>query len=498
MPDKVRAGVFPKALREYHENFGEAPGIRRQYTNKKSGNVWTPAGWTRGKPEKAGTRQKLVEKSYLDYNTGVTYKTKLMGSDGKLHDRRLSYSYDNMYSFLPEGDEEVVAYAEWMLDQNRPDHRQVLTREGCGHIAKLEYVGGNGNQEVSVLRVTFQDGTVCLYFGVPVSSVVPLLHFAETKQTYTTTDSRGRAVTRHMLGKTFWDLVRIRGRHYGAHYKWEYAKHGGSIGKHRKMRTMSLSASDAYSLLGAVSNPRIEAIMRAAGAMDDRGMPRPGVTIQVPVDVSDEEFARWAAEYVGEKKENQLLDMSSKSFDNVTANLYGTGDDDEEGGNHGISIDSGGIYSLRGEKVRELNETLDKNISNKAAIAEILRLQKADEAGDKGNPYSDTAARSTFSKAGESLGQWYDVNFPARAETHNTRRAWSKRELTDFANKIEDQTQRDMYRNLISRGNYQQALAQLKLWERPVDYYDSTSGRTHVYTNVKYAGEEDVIDYSKK
>lgn len=90
--------------------------------------------------------------------------------------------------------------------------------DGLGHIELIEY-----SPTYQLLQVTFKtDGAVVVFFRVPKEVYSELMHLANSGATFI--DHKG--VSRHVLGKRFWDIVRIRGQRTGARYKFEYVTEG--------------------------------------------------------------------------------------------------------------------------------------------------------------------------------------------------------------------------------------------------------------------------------
>lgn len=95
------------------------------------------------------------------------------------------------------------------------DKDSVIGIEGCGHISNMLY-----NVHTLVLQVTFtNNGSVVCYFNVPSTVVGELFNYAETK----VEDSMGK----HLLGKRFWELVRVKGNIHGSRYPFAYTEDNG-------------------------------------------------------------------------------------------------------------------------------------------------------------------------------------------------------------------------------------------------------------------------------
>lgn len=114
--------------------------------------------------------------------------------------------------------DEKIAYAESALDEDDPTNGRIWDTDndtnGCGdgHIKRMKYA-----EKALVLEVTFSNGDVAYFFRLPDQVAGQLFHLAATKAVRYVNGKK-----RHLLGITFWDLVRIRGSRTGAHYPFEY------------------------------------------------------------------------------------------------------------------------------------------------------------------------------------------------------------------------------------------------------------------------------------
>lgn len=139
-------------------------------------------------------------------------------------------------------------YAKNAFDGKHKTH----SSDGCGHIKHVEY-----SAYFQLLKVTFWNDEICIYYRVPSTVAAELLRFAETKVTSTNTFDGSE---RHVLGIRFWDLVRIRGTKHGSRYRFEYdpdgAKyestggHGGrpSSGEYAEVTQLGDKESEGYNV----------------------------------------------------------------------------------------------------------------------------------------------------------------------------------------------------------------------------------------------------------
>jgi hypothetical protein len=217
-----------------------------------------------------GTKHRI--KVYGDYNkkTGVLKST---NKDGMFYEAGEVSDIDKM-----------LAVAEHAFASERKD-----AVEGCGHIAKLEFAMENDGYNTGVMRVTFKDqvtgsdSDICLFFNVPPAVYGTLKHHALHKTTCGYYNARGGQQQRHLLGVEFWNLVRIRGRAYGAKFPFSYEKKAeGKIVRHSKRRIVSLT-QDMVRVLAANGNGKTDFFLRMSRVLKPND--------KVEVVVTDEEIA---------------------------------------------------------------------------------------------------------------------------------------------------------------------------------------------------------------
>lgn len=124
-------------------------------------------------------------------------------------------------------DSEIGMYLYNALEKQKDD---LHTVEGVGHIARIDY-----NADFQIMQVSFvTDGAVVAYLRVPKELYSQLAHLAESKQTFI--DNKGKE--RHVLGKVFWDYVRVRGQKKASKYSYEYTTNGVSKGQRFQQSAM--------------------------------------------------------------------------------------------------------------------------------------------------------------------------------------------------------------------------------------------------------------------
>lgn len=216
---------------------------RQKLTLSKDGLEWDlTTGWHpkrkigwKGKGLKSGAIKK-VSRVTPDGRTITVYKTE---------------GYDDCIGFHPSAvpDQDAIDFGMNAFDESDPAHGQIFSEEGCGHIAKIEYAQGEpGTQRGQVLRVTFANGAICLFFRVPSAVAGELLFLAKDN---TVVGQKPNGEDKHMLGVVFWDLVRIRGSHTGARYPFEYQQHSTYKLTHSNKRyVVTLSKENMKDVLG--------------------------------------------------------------------------------------------------------------------------------------------------------------------------------------------------------------------------------------------------------
>lgn len=145
-----------------------------------------------------------------------------IGTDGQVHlfyankmnDQIFFYAHDK-----PKEDDLDMAMSA--LNKSNPGNN-IDESDGAGHILHIEY-----SYTKYVMRVKFESGSICVFFGVPHNIAGELLAIAKkgpgaTIGTHQTGPKKGEP--RHLLGVRFWELIRIKGSKYGAQYPFEYLK----------------------------------------------------------------------------------------------------------------------------------------------------------------------------------------------------------------------------------------------------------------------------------
>lgn len=182
-------------------------------------------------------RQEGWKKSLPKHTKTIT------GLDGKKHKLTTYGDFDDYIGFSAHApnEEERLAYAEEAFK----DKGNVVSVDGVGHIVHLDYA-----KQEQILRVTFMNGDICLFFRVPHSVAGQLISYAEKKSI--AYRDRNTGIERHKLGVEFWNLVRIRGQHIGAKYPFEYEKQSnGMYVTHSNDRyTVRVSTADVRKELG--------------------------------------------------------------------------------------------------------------------------------------------------------------------------------------------------------------------------------------------------------
>lgn len=158
-------------------------------------------------------RDKNWKKSGNYTKTSKTY----YDPSGKRH-RKTEYvpnvGYDDFIGFSSGYSVKDIdkSFASKQFENDKNDIKTATCFEG--HISVVEYI-----EEHQLLRVSFANGDVCTFYGVPWTVGGQLLHWAKTG-TIAYIDKHG--VKRHKLGVEFWDLVRIRGSQVNAKFPFTY------------------------------------------------------------------------------------------------------------------------------------------------------------------------------------------------------------------------------------------------------------------------------------
>lgn len=331
--------------------------------------------------------------------------------DGQLASMPM-YNIDDRMAFHSheEPSDEQMALAERAFDINRPDAEQVIAEEGCGHIKKLEYAVTS-----TILRVTFEDDTICLFFKMPHAVAGTLLHLAKSKVTAGYHQHKklanGTPAPRHVLGVMFWELVRIKGSQTGAKYPFEYEHKARGKVVSANRHVVNLSYDTARSLL---MNR-----FKNAEALANSGF-NLGPEDQVTAVLSDEEYEEYEDRLNG--LNSAVKGVSTKRFSAKDNNTLA--DTDEWGRDTGNSstggVTFGALAQYREELIAEAEARIaalkkDDMYQLKYGIAEQALVSKNEARGIK-DDYIGKTPNTAMNEDGERVSAMItalgDMGFP--------------------------------------------------------------------------------------
>ena len=191
-------------------SFGNLPKKGETVRGGKVISNWDPNGFKRAK--KAELNKYWSEQGWRKLTDPATGKDYKVPADD-YQEFSTWESVNRQGTDTEEGMEEYIA-------KGFKGNKDSFSVEGCGHIKFLEYDGYR-----MLLRVTFWNDDVCVYFRVPLAVAGQLRVYALSRQTQLSAiDNKAR----HLLGIRFWDLVRIRGTIHGSRYRFTYASIGNN------------------------------------------------------------------------------------------------------------------------------------------------------------------------------------------------------------------------------------------------------------------------------
>jgi hypothetical protein len=173
-----------------------------------------------------GKKYKVSYQDYNDYIGFDNYKQQL--GIGDIRNPDATSREKNMADYVENANYTRV----WPRDEDTISPTGVM-----GHISEIKYdynrtlmlVEFGGTSYVNKDgKTSTNNGASVVYFRVPKEVYYRLEKTARDGGTYT--DSRG--VTRHLLGKVFWESVRILGQKRGGRYEYRYTSSGGSVRKY--------------------------------------------------------------------------------------------------------------------------------------------------------------------------------------------------------------------------------------------------------------------------
>lgn len=175
------------------------------------GTTWDlSSGWAQRHSGYKKTKKYTSSGDVRVLHTAEGKEVKLYYSENYKNTKVGFYAHEDAEGKPTNTAQEALAFAEDAFSREEG----VKSHTGAGHIANLEYA-----LEEQILKVTFANGTVCIFFQVPTAVAGELLYLAGKGEDHKRSDGR------HYLGITFWDLVRIRGQRTGARYPFEYQSH---------------------------------------------------------------------------------------------------------------------------------------------------------------------------------------------------------------------------------------------------------------------------------
>lgn len=510
----AKAGMFPWN-RSYSQN-----GLDYDYLS----------GWHQ--PRKSGWQKRSADKDHVFTRTlyspdGTKHRVKVYGTQDKetgimkptYHDN-IGYHADNMSNL-----DEMLAAAEHAFSGKHKDKV-----EGIGHITLLEYAMENDHTRTGILRVSFLNGDVCLFFNVPPAVYGTLKHHAVHKSTAGSYRSHGEIRQRHLLGVEFWNLVRIRGHRYGAKFPFSYEhKAEGKIVRHGNRRIVTLTPDIAQAIMA--SDPKSDFHIRMARNL------KPDTKVQVVL--TDEEFAQYAEELrriSNEKSVNQggYYTMTSSSVYDENDNKISVSAAVGQGSDYAAEYTAGksipeeerSIRSKLGEYLHNELKTKITNFMNSNIAQAAIKAYEADGMSEEqarstflrewyqntdvpwakgidqrtGKPKVSLSPTETEALARVVLGKnmlrtWYQANMPAKEGTQYTRVVWTPQMLKDFANptvpgniSLKDAPR---YKAFIKAKDWEGALNFLQNHTFRYDYVKGNGEK--VYRNIAYAGSDDIL-----
>lgn len=429
----------------------------------------------------------------------------------------------------------LLAKAESAFDSSKPDSGQIAEIDGCGHIDYLEYA-----LKEHVLKVTFGDGAIVVYDNIPEAIAGELFHHAETKQT---TQSYVDGTYRHLLGIRFWDLIRIRGRKYGARKPFEYVA--------RSPYKLTRSSS-RYRVKLTEDNFKALFPDKAALLRDRAGhLPKPGEIIETVL--NKEEYNQILAQLENETydairaadQQSHLsmgyLGKGDAAGKGIDAELYGLSDErdspewqlfHEMERSSRIRPETEYSYQDRSQLMDYIKNGFDKKLeefrttdevaaairsamifeSEKDALRRVLRQFGRNDL----LKMIDWRTKDTLMKSGygdrwlagmlnaldgpHSYGNWKKENEAHRYAQRHTGTGWTKQQLKDFANHTVpgniDERHAKRYKDYIRMQDWEGALDFLKN-HKPRMTMNGPGGGQSAYPNA-YAMPQDFVDFEKE
>lgn len=458
------------------------------------------------------TRQRGWKSKVTKSNRSMVTVTS--GIDGKEYKMYKYDGFDDAISFHAHQDveaayDERLAYAEAAFDTSRPEHGQIISQDGCGHITHLDYA-----VKEQVLKATFANGDVCLFFRVPTAVAGELLHHAEYKHV--------RQDGRHLLGIRFWDLVRIRHQRHGARYPFEYERHvDGRFAKHSNRHYIDVTTKNKDAVLGVIAgSKKYSELVRNIKAGDT-----------ISVVLNDEEYTKLAdslGAYSAEMGNENAVHKAAfgrggeGSIGGLSSNLMAASTEDMDAGTSTKSS-----WTPKRELIAELQDEVRKQIAAvredplvamasglvegtshaihkaewdafkdfaPAALLEVTRFNKGEMSVITPTNEREFLALGRAARGPGFISSWKKENTPAAYAGNFTGRVWKTSELDAFTDSITDVAVKARYKRFIDNKDYDGALNVLKSNGTEYTYTDK-HGVKHSAGRFKYASPNDEVEY---
>lgn len=475
---------------------GNYPDAMNTHWDLSSGwHAPRPKGWSKG-----------VEYEYRELISDLT------SPDGTRHKVRYYKTEDvgNFSAKTGKDAEKLIADAERAFNSKEA----VIETDGCGHIAYLKYA-----VDSSILEVTFENGSKCLYDKLPKDVCFTLIHAAQTKTTVGVHQkgSSKRGLPRHLLGVLFWDYVRIRGHHHGTDAKYPFTYSRQIDGKYinaSSRHLVKMSRENALAILGP----------RALDRLVAAGMGPHMANRLVNVFLNDEEYIKYSEELGQKIQENivaeagaeyrvksadELADETHKGikkgkkqgYEQYRVDNLKIADSEMARMHHagGMSVESEVTDNLRRNLIDQI-EAAREDPSYKAWYKDKLKAARGNVKGDiartdkvffashpavlsaidlrnngeikrsimESNKLTDVLKHypKDFQKKKRSQ---YNAMFPASVAGKYSGLVWSKQMLKDFIPNV-DARHRAVYKAMIDSENYRGAFNFLKNNRHVVEY----------------------------
>lgn len=321
----THAGALPSAMQELYSGLPVKKGAKSTGSVISNGAQWTlSAGWHQKRPKGWVKGLRRERRQLVDLNGNAVYVPYYTTHDVVGYEERRDGTKKPVYKafnddtvpFRASSNEKseeynkrmALAEAAFEASGGPKDNIYVAESKSGGHIEKLEYA-----KKEQILRVTFANGSVCVFFKVREAVAGVLIHLMKNDIKRTT-----RKGVQHMVGVRFWTYIRKPGSHYGAVYPFEYENKSKGVITSKSRHVVRLSGDSSFLQTVLGSNTKAARELQARILAATHGDASKLSSLRYEIALPDAEWSNLADEILGEvaaesARQNSATAISGKT-----------------------------------------------------------------------------------------------------------------------------------------------------------------------------------------